>query len=408
MKYLILVGDGMGDEPIAELGGQTPLEAAKTPSMDQLCTKGKLFLNQTIPEGFPPGSDVANLSLLGYDPAEHYTGRAPFEAAAMGLVPSPDETAFRCNMVTLDFNENGRVTMVDFTADHISSSEAAELIESLNLTCSSEQFRFHNGVSYRHILMVKGNYPSINPVPPHDHIGKNVTDHWRNYFTDSAWQQLLENSCRILKNHPINLRRTEQGKKPANAIWLWGEGKLPQVPSFYDTYGLRGSMISAVDLLKGLGVATGLSVINVEGATGYLDTNYAGKTAAAIEALEDQDFVFVHVEAPDEAGHQGLVKEKIQAIEDFDAKIVGPIIAGLEAKGEMFRVVVTMDHMTPISLRTHTSEAVPALLYDSRNTTDGCGRHFSERECLEEIQSTGSDTRRGHLLMNNLIELNRK
>ncbi len=404
MKYLILVGDGMGDKPIEELDGLTPLEAAKTPAMDRLCAAGELFLNQTIPEGYPPGSDVANLSLLGYDPASYYTGRAPFEAAAMGLIPTADETAFRCNMVNLAFADNGPVKMIDFTADHISSAEAAGLITSLNEECGNDQFRFHSGVSYRHILMVNGNYPQMDPVPPHDFIGKDVTEHWQSYLDDSKWRELLEKSRTILKNHPVNLKRVGQGKLPANAIWLWGEGKLPQVPSFQEIYDLSGSMISAVDLLKGLGVTTGLTVINVDGATGYLDTNYNGKVQAALQSLKTQDFVFVHVEAPDEAGHQGLVKEKMQAIEDFDQKIVAPIIEELEAKNETFRAVVTMDHMTPISLRTHTSDPVPVILYDSRNTNNGSGRHFSEKDCHEEVQAKGLDTRIGHQLMDYLIE----
>lgn len=406
MKYLILVGDGMGDEPIENLGYQTPLEAAQTPFMDELCAKGELFLNRTIPDGYPPGSDVANLSLLGYDPAQHYTGRAPFEAAAMGLIPTADETAFRCNMVTLEFSENGRVKMIDFTADHISSGEAAELIASLNRECASKLFRFHSGVSYRHILMVKGEYPPMNPAPPHDHIGQDVTDYWQGYFVDPNWRELLEKSSDLLANHPVNQKRIAGRKLPANAIWLWGEGKLPRIPSFHDSFGLSGSMISAVDLLKGLAVTAGLSVINVDGATGYLDTNYAGKAMAALDALATQDFVFVHVEAPDEAGHQGLVKEKIQAIEDFDQKIVGPIIEGLRAAGEEFRVVVTMDHMTPISLRTHTSDPVPTLLYDSRKNKNGCGRSFSEKECRQEMEEKASTIKIGHQLMDHLLEKN--
>ncbi len=404
MKYLILVGDGMGDEPMEELGGRTPLEAADTPVMDSLCSHGELFLNQTIPDGYPPGSDVANLSLMGYDPAQYYTGRAPLEAAAMGITIAPDETAFRCNMVNLKF-EDDRVAMVDFTADHISSREAAELISGLNRECGSDKFQFYNGIKYRHILMVKGDYPPMEPVPPHDYTGRDVTSHWQKYFVDPDWKRLYDNSLKVLENHPVNEERIRQGKKPANSVWLWGEGKLPRVPSYENAFGITGSMISAVDLLKGLGVVAGLSVINVEGATGYLDTNYAGKANAALDALFRQDFVFVHVEAPDEAGHQGLVPEKIQAIEDFDAKIVGPIIQGLEERDEPFRVVVTMDHMTPISIRTHTSDPVPILLYDSRQNS-GCGRSFSEKECQQEMETTDGEIRTGHHLMDYLLERN--
>lgn len=402
MKYLILVGDGMGDEPIEELGGRTPLEAADTPVMDSLCSRGELFFNQTVPEGYPPGSDVANLSLMGYDPTDFYTGRAPLEAAAMGITIAPDETAFRCNMVNLEFKDD-QVGMVDFTAGHISTEEAAKLIAALNDENTDERFRFHNGVSYRHILMVKGDYPEMEPVPPHDYIGKDVTPPFHRYFQDPNWKKLYEKSLQVLKSHPVNEERIRSGKKPANSIWLWGEGKLPQVSSYAEAFGLTGSMISAVDLLKGLGVVAGLSVINVEGATGYLDTNYAGKANAALDALSHQDFVFVHVEAPDEAGHQGLVPEKIQAIEDFDSKIVGPIIRGLEEKDGPFRVVVTMDHMTPISIQTHTSDPVPTLLYDSRKNS-GCGRNFSEKDCQQEMEATGDEIKTGHHLMNHLLE----
>jgi len=403
MKYLILVGDGMGDHPIAELGECTPLEVADIPFMDDLCSRGKLLLVQTVPPGFPPGSDVANLSLLGYDPARYYTGRAPFEAAAMGIETDTDETAFRCNLVTLEKYDD-RVIMVDFSAGHISSEEAAQLMDALNDGCGNEQFRFHNGISYRHILMVKGDYPAMEPVPPHDHIDRDVSRHWQRYFEDPDWKKLLETSENILKNHPVNQERLAQGKRPANAIWLWGEGKLPQMPAFHNTFGLTGSMISAVDLLKGLGVTAGLSVIHVQGATGYLDTNYRGKADAALSALVHQDFVFVHVEAPDEAGHQGLVKEKIRAIEDFDQKIVRPIFEGLQARGEDFRAIVTMDHMTPVALRTHTSEPIPAILYDSREKL-GSKRSFSERACLAHQAKQEEGLVIGHTLLRQLIQV---
>ncbi len=404
MKYIILVGDGMGDHPLAELQGATPLEAANTPTMDLLCQKGELFLTHTVPEGYPPGSDVANLSLMGYSPEKYYTGRAPLEAASMGLTLSPDETAFRCNMVTLEHSPQGRVQMVDFSAEHISSEEAHELIAALNEGCGDKEFQFHPGVSYRHLLTVTGPLPDNTTVPPHDYIEKDVTTFWQEYLKDSNWKNLLERACDILSNHPVNLKREASGKHPANAIWLWGEGKMPQMPTLKDRFGIDGSMISAVDLLKGLGVNAGLSAINVPGATGYIDTNYQGKAQAALDALLEQDFVFVHVEAPDEAGHQGSVKDKLQAIEDFDAKIVQPILVGLQERSENFRMVVTMDHFTPIPLRTHTTDPVPTLLYDSREHTERSGKNFCEKSINNLHPDEGKRLRNGHELINKLLE----
>lgn len=404
MKYLILVGDGMGDLPVAELNDRTPLEAAETPFLDSLCRRGELFLTHTIPEGYPPGSDVANLSLLGYRPEEYYTGRAPLEAAAMGLTLSPEQTAFRCNLVTLAHEVDGRVQMIDYAAGHISSEEARELIAALDAECATDTFDLHAGVSYRHILLVRGDYPQMETVPPHDFTGKDVTAPWNRYRQDPRWASLQDKARTILAAHPVNAKRIAAGKNPANGIWLWGEGKLPTMPTLAQSFGISGSLISAVDLLKGLGVNAGLSIINVPGATGYLDTNYAGKAQAALEALRSQDFVFVHVEAPDEAGHQGLLKEKIQAIEDFDGKIVGPILQGLQQSGENFRLIATMDHFTPLCLRTHTSSPVPTILYDSRNSNSGSNLSFSERNAEQEDRRAGNSMANGELLMEKLLE----
>ncbi len=379
MKYLILVGDGMGDLPIAEIGNRTPLEAAATPMMDELCSRGEVFLNQTVPQGFSPGSDVANLSLLGYSPGKYYTGRAPLEAAAMGVELAADETAFRCNTVTLDFAAGDRVRMVDFSAGHITNEESHALIAALESACGNAAFHFEPGVGYRHLLIARGPYPEMATVPPHDHTGQDVTDIWLRYQQDPAWASLLADARRILAAHPVNQKRREQGLNPANCIWLWGEGRPPSMPTLQQRFGIGGSMISAVDLLKGIGVYAGLLVIDVPGATGYLDTNYRGKAQAALDALSTQDFVFVHVEAPDETGHQGLVDKKIQAIEDFDARIVTPIVTGLRERGVDFRVAVTMDHFTPIALRTHSSDPVPVCIYDSREPGPGSGLPFSER-----------------------------
>ncbi|MFH2123178.1 MAG: cofactor-independent phosphoglycerate mutase [Pseudomonadota bacterium] len=404
MKYLILVGDGMGDLPIAELSNRTPLEVANTPFLDSLCSQGELFLTHTIPVGYPPGSDVANLSLLGYRPEEYYTGRAPLEAAAMGITLSQEQTAFRCNLVTLAPEADNQVRMIDYSAGHINSDESHQLITALEAGCATDTFHFHAGVSYRHILLVQGDYPQMNTVPPHDFTGQDVSAPLARYREHPQWAALLEKASTILATHPINAARIAAGKNPANAIWLWGEGKLPTMPTMTERFGLSGSLISAVDLLKGLGVNAGLSIINVPGATGYLDTNYAGKAQAALEALRSQDFAFVHVEAPDEAGHQGLLQDKIQAIEDFDRKIVGPIFQGLQKSGEDFRLIATMDHFTPLCLRTHTDNPVPTILYDSRQTNHGCGLPFSERSGEAEENRRRNNMANGQLLMEKLLE----
>lgn len=403
MKYLILIGDGMGDFPLAELGGKTPLEAARTPMMDELCGRGEFFLTKTVPEGYPPGSDVANMSLLGYDPAAYYTGRAPLEAAAMNIRLAPDETAFRCNLVTLDEGDGGRVTLRDFSAGHISNEEAHVLIADLEAKCGCDQFHFKPGVSYRHLVIFKGEHPGFITVPPHDYIEQDVTGHWQQYLAQPAWRKLLDCARRVLADHPVNLARLRAGKNPASLIWLWGEGKIPSVPTLTERFGIRGSMISAVDLLKGLGVVGGLSVIDVPGATGYIDTNYEGKARAAIDSLTDGNFVFVHLEAPDEAGHQGSIKDKITAIEDFDGRIVRPIVDHLRQAGEEFRVVVTMDHFTPISRRTHVSDPVPTVLYDSRELLPGSGQTFSEKSGREHDAACGNGLDAGHRLIDKLL-----
>ncbi|MDJ0621461.1 MAG: cofactor-independent phosphoglycerate mutase [Desulfocapsaceae bacterium] len=401
MKYLILVGDGMGDYPLDELGGKTPLEAAKTPAMDELCAQGELFLTKTVPEGFPPGSDVANLSLIGYDPDRYYTGRAPLEAASMGISLAPDETAFRCNLVTLDRSLPEQITMVDFTAGHISSEEAAELIEVLEARCGGGIFRFYPGVSYRHLLILRGFLPGFKTVPPHDYIDQNISSYHQAYFQESTWAAMLTEAEAILAEHPVNRRRLDAGLLPANGIWPWGEGTTPTMPSLFERFGIIGSMISAVDLLKGIGTFAGLDIINVPGATGFIDTNYEGKAQAALDALKSQDFVFVHLEAPDESGHQGSIDNKIQAIEDFDQKIVDGITKELLSKNVDFRAVITMDHFTPISLRTHTSDLVPTILYDSRRYKTGTGLPFSERATSENDTEILAN---GHRLINKLLE----
>jgi len=403
MKYLILVGDGMGDYPIADIGDKTPLEAANIPFIDELCKKGELFFNCTVPEGYPPGSDVANMSLMGYDPAAYYTGRAPLEAAAMGIELAPDEIAFRCNFVTLDHDGESEVTMRDFCAGHITNEEAHELIKDLEIHCSTSKFHFKPGVSYRHLVVFKGEHPGFATVPPHDFIEQKITDHFNKYMEDSSWKELLEKARALLKDHPVNQRRIAAGKNPANFVWLWGEGKMPTVPTLTERFCISGSMISAVDLLKGLGVLGGLDPLDIPGATGYIDTNYEGKAQAAIDALKNQDFVFVHLEAPDEAGHQGSLADKITAIEDFDSRIVKPIVEDLQRRKEDFRVVVTMDHYTPLSLRTHVSDPVPTVLYDSREKSAGSGLGFDEKKCTENDRVHNNSIKDGFTMIEKLF-----
>jgi 2,3-bisphosphoglycerate-independent phosphoglycerate mutase len=389
MKYILLVGDGMGDLPVPELGDKTPLEAARKPAIDRLAREGELLLTCTVPEGFPPGSDVANLSLLGYEPEKYYTGRAPLEAASMGISIGADEIAFRCNLVTVDRGEDGTVVMRDHSAGHISTAEAKQLIGAIQDRCGSPRIHFYPGVSYRHLMIHRDGTLPLHTVPPHDYLDRDVTEYHRQYMEIDILREVMEESTRILAEHPVNRERRKTGRSEANSIWLWGEGKPLQLEPFRERHGLTGSLISAVDLLKGIGISCGFEAIQVEGATGYLDTNYEGKAQAALDALSSRDFVLVHVEAPDEAGHQGLAREKTQAIEDFDARIVGPIVTEMERRGEPFRLVVTMDHYTPVSRRTHESWPVPMVLYDTRLSGPGSGRPYTEKGVRESVEKSG-------------------
>jgi 2,3-bisphosphoglycerate-independent phosphoglycerate mutase len=367
MKYVILVGDGMGDYPMAELGGKTPLEAAKTPFMDKLARQGELGLARTIPPGKEPGSDIANLAIMGYDPERYHTGRAPLEAAALGVDLAPAEVAFRCNLVTLR-HDHDQVFMEDYSAGHISTEEAREIIQVLDSSLGQAGRRFYPGVSYRHLLVWTQGDAAWQTFPPHDWTGQEVGHLMAAGHAAPLWD-LIRASWPVLQNYELNRRRLASGKKPATSIWLWGQGRPPQMPTLKERFGLTGAVISAVDLIRGIGKYAGLKSILVPGATGFLDTNYAGKVAAALDALKEMDLVFVHVEAPDEAGHSGELKLKLQAIEDFDAKVVGPLRAGLDEAGD-YRLLLLCDHLTPLTLRTHTAEPVPFLLYDSRTPGD--------------------------------------
>ncbi len=377
MKYAILIGDGMADYPRDDLGGKTPLAAAATPHMDFLATRGELGQVRTIPPGLEPGSDIANLAIMGYDPARYHTGRAPLEAASMGVALGPGEIAFRCNLVTLQHEPGGDIVMADYSAGHITSPEAHDLITAMNQSLGNGSRRFYPGVSYRHLLIWQGAQESWRTFPPHDLSGQSVRQYLAGKGGEQPLLDLMRSSWPLLADHPVNRLRQERGLNPGNSIWLWGQGRAPDIPTLSARFGLTGAVISAVDLIRGIGICAGLTPILVPGATGYLDTNYEGKVAAALEALKTQDFVYLHVEAPDEAGHSGELKNKMQAIEDFDRRVVGPMLAGLKQLGP-HRVLVLPDHRTPLAVRTHTPEPVPFALYDSTRENSGQPRRFNE------------------------------
>lgn len=377
-KYIILVGDGMADYPLQELDGRTPLEAAETPNMDRIaaCRIGRI---KTIPKGMEPGSDVANLSLLGYDPLTCHTGRAPLEAASMGVSLGPDQVAFRMNLVTLNHRSESEIIMVSHSSGDITTAEAAEIVGDLRRALAIPGIEIHPGVAYRHLLLWDQGPEHAPTIPPHDVLDRNMAP----YLNDSQENpivRLIRLSWDFLGQHPVNRRRKEAGLKEANSIWPWGQGKAPTMPSFRERHGLEGGVISAVDLIKGIGAYAGFSPIEVEGATGYLNTNYRGKAEAALKGLDDLDFVFLHVEAPDEAGHAGNIQEKMQAIEYFDRRVVGVVLDGLRPFDD-YRVMVVSDHFTPIAKRTHTGEPAPVAWCSKKELEEAPeGAAFTERE----------------------------
>ncbi len=351
----------MADHPLEELGSRTVLQKANTPNMDQMTKNGLAGLAINVPEGYPPGSDVANMSVMGYDPALYYSGRAPLEAASMDIPLGSNDVAFRCNLITI---KDGLIA--DHSAGHITSEEARELIEAVDAELGSEELKFYPGISYRHLLVTSnGLGANADCTPPHDVIDGEMDDHMPKGEGSDVLGKLIKGSIPILERHPINEKRVSEGKNPGNSVWFWGQGYAPSFRTFEDLYGLTGSVISAVDLIKGLGIYAGLDVIEVPGATGYLDTNYVGKAEFAMASLKDKDFVVVHVEAPDEAGHMGDLEAKLQAVEDFDEKVVGTVLRAARESDEDYTIVVLPDHPTPIALRTHTSEPVPFVMYST-------------------------------------------
>ncbi len=376
MKYIVIVPDGASDYPIEELNEKTPLQVAKTPNMDFLTSNGVAGSVRNIPKGFHPGSDVANLSILGYDPRVYYTGRAPLEAVSIGISLSRDDIAYRCNLVTLNFDKK-QAFMDDYSSGHISTDEAKILIEDIQNKLGSDQFRFYPGVSYRHIMVWKNGSEDLECTPPHDITGREISRYLPIGRGSEQLKELIYKSWEILKEHPINKRRIAEGKKPANSIWLWGQGRTPNLPTYKEKYNITGALISAVDLTKGLGILAGFHILNVPGATGWIDTNYEGKAEYALNALERVDFVYIHIEAPDEAGHQGEYKLKIKALEDIDKIVIGKILNEAPKRFKEFKILLLPDHPTPVKVKTHTSDPVPFVIYESSKSS-GKKREFNE------------------------------
>jgi len=396
MKYVVFIGDGMSDEPLAELGGKTPLMVALTPNLDRMVREGIGGWCQITPDGYSPGSDVANLGVLGYDVTNCYTGRSPLEAAAMGVELDAADVAFRCNLVTLS---NDFKVMADFSAGHVTTNEAAELIRFVDERLGTDMLRFYPGVSYRHLMVWRDGITDMKCTPPHDISDRPILEHLPTGEGAETILGLMQASWDILADHPVNQSRVARGLKPANSLWLWGQGRRPVIESFERRFRKRGGMISAVDLLKGIAVNIGFENIAVKGATGWIDTNYRGKAAACIDGLKRHDLMCVHVESPDEAGHAGRVDYKIQAIEDFDQKIVGPVLDYLASHGD-YRAVACPDHPTPVALKTHTRDPIPFAMcgtgihadgndaYDERLLTRG-SRSFEPGHRMMEFMLNG-------------------
>ncbi|MDD3612720.1 MAG: cofactor-independent phosphoglycerate mutase [Clostridia bacterium] len=384
MKYIVILGDGMSDYPVPELGNKTPLQVAKKPNIDRLAQYGQLGLVKTVPETLPPGSDVANLSVLGYEPEKYYTGRSPLEAASIGIDLKDTDVTFRTNLVTLSEAERyeDRV-MVDYSSDEISTEEAHQLLDTIQAHFNNELYTYYKGISYRHCLLWEKGSLDLDLTPPHDILGKRIADYLPSGKDSLPLLKMMKESQRLLENHPVNLKRKEKGLRPANSIWIWGEGKKPALDPFKNKYGLSGAVISAVDLIKGLGILAGMDSIDVKGATGNIDTNYLGKAQAALDALsQGKDFVFVHIEAPDECGHRYEIDNKVKSIELIDELVVASLIKGLEVY-EDYKILVLPDHPTPLSLRTHTRDPVPYIFYQKSRAKKGSSMTYNEKNAQD-------------------------
>ncbi|HOV78664.1 MAG TPA: cofactor-independent phosphoglycerate mutase [Bacillota bacterium] len=400
MKYLVLIGDGMADEKIVELGGKTPIQYANTPNMDRIAAKGTLGMAATVPEGFPPGSDVANLSVMGYDPRLYYSGRSPLEAASIGVELDDDDVAFRCNLVTLSEEEvYEEKTMVDYSSDEITSQESGVLIREVNARLGNDALHFYPGFGFRHLLVWKGGPDGSRLTPPHDISGRVIGPHLPEGEGAETLTRLMKESNKFLPGHAVNAKRKESGLRPANSVWFWGKGKKPAMPGFYDKYRVSGSVISAVDLIKGIGIYAGLDVVELEGVTGTVHTNYRGKVRAALEEFDKgRDFVYVHVEAPDAASHRGELDTKIRAIEMVD-EMLGMLLEGLDRRFKNYRVMLLPDHPTPLATLTHSDSPVPFVVY-----TKGLDKKNENAAYDEEAaEKTGFIIKNGHELMDYFI-----
>ena len=402
MKYVVVLADGMADYPVAELGNKTPLQAACTPMMDRLAQLGTVGLVKTVPEGMSPGSDTANLSVMGYDPHQYYTGRSPFEAISIGIPMSDADVSFRCNLVTVTEAEPyEEKVIIDHSSGEITSEESAELIKAVQDKLGQPGLTFFPGISYRHILLWENGPWDFSMTPPHDILGQKIGAYQPKGPYGKMFTEMMQQSYDILKDHPVNLQRKAKGLNPANLIWLWGEGKKPAIQSFKEKYQLKGAVISAVDLIKGIGLCAGMTSIDVEGATGTYETNYEGKTQAAIKALEsDHDFVYIHLEGPDECGHRAEIANKVTAIERIDQRVLQPVVEALQQTNEDFRILVMPDHATPLSLRTHTMDPIPFLIYDSRRQAENQAQIYDE----SGAQQTGLLVAEGYALMDHFLE----
>ncbi len=401
MKYVVLLCDGMADTPFDDLGGKTPMEMAVKPTMDALARKSELGLVKTVPEGLSPGSDVANLAVLGYNAADCYTGRSPLEAANIGIEMTNEDVAMRCNLVTLSDEENyADKTILDYCAGDIHTAEADEIIKTVQTALGGGDFDFYTGTAYRHCLVWHGGKTDIGKLtPPHDITGRVIGEYLPLDPAAAPLLDMMKKSYDLLKDHPVNQSRIARGLAPANAIWLWGHGTKPQLKNFEDCYGVKGAMVSAVDLLKGIARLNGMTVCEVEGATGYIDTNFEGKRDAAIEALKNgHDLVYIHLEAPDECGHRGEAENKVKAIEEIDKRVLAPLLKELEQMGD-YTLLICPDHPTPLCVKTHTSDPVPYLLYRSKAPLDSNLDRFTEA-CAA---STGHFIEKGYTLMNRIL-----
>lgn len=400
MKYVVVLGDGMADYRVPQLGNRTPLQCANKPNIDYLAGNGEIGMVKTIPDGVPPGSDAANLAVMGYDPVKYYTGRSPLEAVSMGVSLSETDLAFRCNLITLAMDGKYESAMMeDYSSDEISTSEAAVLINELNKHFATDVIRFYPGISYRHCMVWHKGAGSRVMTPPHDILEKNIAPYLPTGDSCGMFLTMQKKSCDILKDHPINRSRIERGLRPANSIWLWGEGKRPAIPKFTEKYGIKGSVVSAVDLIKGIGLCAGLNSVDIDGATGNIHTNFKGKAEAALKELKNgMSFVYVHVEAPDECGHRFEIENKVRSIEFIDKLVVGTLLEGL-ARYEDYSVLVLPDHPTPLSLRTHTAEPVPYVIYRKRSRKPSGIAGYDEFQA----QRTGIFIKDGYTLMDRFI-----